>query len=102
ASHDLLEELLIPLFNRHTPRQIIAVWDSGNTYRLSISGKYKARRLTEEKDPALKEQMKALFDAVRELLAGVGVKQVRVPGEEADDVIAHLVERLPGTKMIHT
>lgn len=103
ALHDFITEILLEkTLKNAAPRQIIAVWDAGNTYRQSVYGDYKKARLDRERDPFIEGQLKALFREARRFLAALGIKQVEVPGEEADDVIAHLVERLPGTKFVHT
>lgn len=87
---------LMPLFDTFSPRRMIAVWDAGNAHRLALFPDYKKSRRGEEKEKVMAEQFKSLFNTARSLLAHLGVKQVKVPTEEADDVIALLCQRLRG------
>jgi len=92
----LLEQILV---GGTAPRQVIASWDSGNDYRLSISQDYKKKRREAERTPEQSAQIKALFETAKRFLAYIGVKNVSVPGNESDDLIALLVERLPEKKL---
>lgn len=85
---------------------MVAVWDKGNTHRLNIDSKYKEKRRLAEKDPVFKAEVTKLFEEAQTFLSYIGVKSVWVPGEEADDVIALLCQKLeaqrpstPGTKI---
>lgn len=101
----LIHDVLLPhVLKAAQPRQVIAALDRGNQYRRSIAGTYKEnrRKRAEETPSAVREQTKILQEKAGQLFAAIGIKQVSVPGEEADDLIAHLVERLPGPKMVHT
>lgn len=99
---DFIDQHLIPLLSGGAAaRQIIAVLDAGNTYRRGIFPKYKEKRRT-DRDPDTEKAINTLSDKAKTLLSYLGVKCVWVPGEEADDVIALLCERLPGYKTIHT
>jgi DNA polymerase I-like protein with 3'-5' exonuclease and polymerase domains len=80
-------------------RDIIAVFDGGNQYRRAIFPGYKVKP---EMDQAQLDAQNAAQAAVVDLLKGLGITMVRCPETEADDVIAFLVERLPGAKMVHT
>lgn len=91
---------LLPLLDTFSPRRMICVWDDGNTYRLACFPDYKKKRLADKKEKVLGEQFKQLFSSARSLLAHLGVKHVKVEGEEADDVIALLCGGLRGRNKI--
>jgi DNA polymerase I-like protein with 3'-5' exonuclease and polymerase domains/5'-3' exonuclease len=93
---------LIPLLENIPPRRIIAVWDAGNEYRLGFYPKYKElRRLrSADESPEFKKERRALFLEAERFMAYLGVKNVRVPGQEADDVIAMLCEKLSPTRQL--
>lgn len=99
---DFIDAHLLPYLGTSAPRQMIAVLDKGNTFRLNLWPAYKKRRLEEEREPEQAEQIALLRKHAGELLAYLGVKQVWVPGEEADDVIALLCGKLEGIKLVHT
>lgn len=99
---DFIDQHVTPLITAgNQSRQVIAVLDAGNTYRRNLFPKYKEKRRT-DRDPDTEKAINTLTDNAKTLLAYLGVKCVWVPGEEADDVIALLCERLPGHKTIHT
>lgn len=99
---DFVDQHITPLLSGGVAaRQVIAVLDAGNTYRRNLFPKYKEKRRT-DRDPDTEKAINTLTDNAKTLLAYLGVKCVWVPGEEADDVIALLCERLPGHKTIHT
>lgn len=78
------------------PRQIIACLDGGNTARSLLYFDYKAKRKERdrEENKLQREQIKLLMENGRRLLAYLGCRVVRVPGEEADDLIGLIVSRL--------
>lgn len=90
-----------PITRNFAPREIIAVWDGGNAYRKSLFPEYKAHRGKDTSDE-LKEATRDACDTVAKFLDAMGITQVQVAGVEADDVIAYLVQKLPGAKMVHT
>jgi DNA polymerase-1 len=103
AFEDFLHQFLFPILEQGTrPMDIIAVWDKGNTHRLNIDSTYKEKRRLAEKDPIFKAEVTKLFEEAQTFLAYIGCKNVWVPGEEADDVIALLCQKLEGTKVIYT
>lgn len=102
ALSSFLDEHILRYLNTAAPREIIAVWDKGNTHRLNIFPGYKKARREKERSPALAKEIGLLREKAGDFLAYIGVKQVWVPGEEADDVIALLCQRLIGSKIIHT
>ena len=99
---NFLERDLEDALSIFPPRRILACWDAGNTYRTLLYPAYKQARREKEKDPAEQEAMKPLFDTAKRTLAYLGVKNVSVPGEEADDLIALFCERVPGKKVVWT
>ena len=103
ALSDFLDKHLFPLLDAGTPPcQIIAAWDRGNTCRRSLWADYKKARREKEKSVVQEKETKELFKQAETLFAYLGCKQVWVPGEEADDVIALLCQRLDGPKLIYT
>ncbi|MEN6303764.1 MAG: DNA polymerase [Armatimonadia bacterium] len=102
ALRDFIESHLIPFMSTAAPRQFIAVWDKGNAFRLKVWPAYKKKRLEAERSEAMTQEVRQLREQAGDLLAYLGVKQVWVPGEEADDVIALLCAKLPGHKTVHT
>ena len=100
---DFLDQHLLPLLSSSAaPRDIIAVWDSGNTYRLNVWPDYKKKRLTQERDETLTRETKRLKQETNDFLAAIGARQCWVRGEEADDVIALLCKNLQEPKIVHT
>ena len=99
---DFIDTHLTPYLSDVAPRQFIAVLDKGNTYRLNKWPAYKQQRLSREREPEVAKQTAELMQKAGDFLAYLGVKQVWVPGEEADDVIALLCGKLEGSKLVHT
>ncbi len=97
-----LEMYLLPLLQNAAPRQVLAVTEGGNDYRQMLFAGYKAKRSAREKSQVLAEQQKVLFDSVQRFMQYLGCNIVNVPGAEADDVIALLVDKLPGQKIVST
>ncbi len=80
--------MLIKLMDDEHPDAIAVAWDvRGPTFRTEAYDQYKAQR---EKAPDLFTSQLPLIDEVLEVM---GVTQLRVPGYEADDVIATLATR---------
>ena len=99
---DFVDSHLLPILKHAAPRQVIAVLDKGNTYRRNLWQVYKQKRLEEVRDPATEQETKELQARAQELLVYLGVKIMWVPGEEADDVIALLCQKLAGPKIVYT
>jgi DNA polymerase I-like protein with 3'-5' exonuclease and polymerase domains/5'-3' exonuclease len=85
-----------------SPINIIAVLDAGNQYRKGLFPDYKKKRGEVEHDPVESEQKDRCMVLVKEFLVSQGVPLVKLPGQEADDVIAFLVENLKGEKVVYT
>lgn len=77
---------------RFSPDAVVVCWDRGKSrWRSDLFEDYKAQRLQQKKDSDLDlaalEEQKIL---VRKYLSSIGVRQVLVPGLEADDMLAWL------------
>lgn len=101
---NFLDRELIPILeNGWAYRQVIACWDAGNDYRIDLYESYKLKRRSKERSEMRSREMKNLFGKARELMAYLGIKQVQVAGEEADDLIALLCETLEANYIeVHT
>ena len=99
---DFMDTHLLPLLKHAAPRQIIVVLDKGNTYRRNLWQDYKQARRAEVRDPATEQETKELQERAQELLVYLGAKIMWVPGDEADDVIALLCQKLAGPKIVYT
>lgn len=99
---EFVEAYLDPILASVAPRQVIACFDGGNTARRLLYFDYKAKRGQRDKDenPIRSEQIKLLMEKGQRLLAYLGCRTVRVPGEEADDLIGLLVSRLEADSFI--
>ena len=96
-----MERYFLPSLEMYNPREMIATWDvkGGSEYRNRIFPGYKSRP---PMDPATLEQITLAESYVREFLLAMGITQCHCDGLEADDVIAYLVEKLPGEILIYT
>jgi DNA polymerase I-like protein with 3'-5' exonuclease and polymerase domains len=89
------DQVLKELFDKGvSPTNVIACWDGGNNYRLQLFPDYKKKRMAKEKSEVSAELMKTLFTKCQDLMLSLGIKQARVHGEEADDLIALFCQRL--------
>ena len=80
--------MLIKLMQDEKPDAMAVAWDvRGPTFRSEAYGDYKAQR---EKAPDLFTGQLPLID---EVLEAMDIEQIRIPGFEADDVIATLATR---------
>jgi DNA polymerase-1 len=80
--------MLIKLLQEEQPDAIVVAWDvRGPTFRTEAYEPYKAQR---EKSPDLFVDQLPLID---EVLTAMDIDQLRIPGYEADDVIATLATR---------
>ena len=80
--------MLIKLLQDERPDAIAVAWDvRGPTFRTEAYHEYKAQR---EKAPELFTGQLPLID---EVLKAMDIEQIRIPGYEADDVIATLATR---------
>ena len=69
------------------PAQIAAVFDApGKTFRDEIYADYKANR------PSMPEDLRAQIEPSLEAIEALGIRVVRIPGVEADDVIGTLAK----------
>jgi DNA polymerase I-like protein with 3'-5' exonuclease and polymerase domains/5'-3' exonuclease len=79
-----------------SPLHMIAVVDDGNVFRKSLLPTYKSARDTKkvEQDPLELAELDKCTALVKAFLASLGVTLVQLKGQEADDVIAYLVDKL--------
>src|SRR3954454_14649543 len=79
--------MLVKILTEYGPKATLVVWDAGQSGRGEISEDYKAGR--REKPDLLSEQ----WPHLQPLVEAFGYHNVKVPGYEADDVIATLARR---------
>src|SRR3954452_25310148 len=79
--------MLVKILTEYGPKATLVVWDAGQSGRGEISEDYKAGR--REKPDLLSEQ----WPHLQPLVEAFGYRNVKVPGYEADDVIATLAQR---------
>jgi DNA polymerase-1 len=79
--------MLVKILTDYGPKATVVVWDAGDTGRKTLYAEYKAQRTT--RPDLLKEQ----WPHLEPLVEAFGYKNLRVPGFEADDVIASIVEK---------
>jgi DNA polymerase-1 len=79
--------MLVKILTEYGPKATLVVWDAGMSGRGEISEDYKAQR--RERPDLLQEQ----WPHLQPLVEAFGYKNVKVPGYEADDVIATLATR---------
>lgn len=86
--------------------RIFFVWDGGRSRRrMEIQPTYKADRIkTEPKERELQEQYFSLFRDQQQKLAVLlhfmGIRQLRLPQREADDIIGHMSRMLESPSVI--
>lgn len=104
---NFVDRYLLPATKLVPLNKIIAVTDSGNLYRETLSPDYKkdrkiksAKMATEQ--PEVGVAIQASQIAVIDLLNCLGIAQVSLKFSEADDVISYLAQELPGHKLIYT
>lgn len=104
AFRNFLNRYMDAVFKLVAPRQVLIAMDAGIEYRRGIHPDYKKKR--EEKktvrDPVQIEQSAKFYRSMQNFWAATGCTVARVPGVEADDLIAFFCERLPGKKMVYT
>src|SRR5687767_4725066 len=79
--------MLVKILTEHGPRTTLVVWDAGMSGREQDYGEYKAQR--RERPDLLSQQWPHLAP----LVEAFGYRNIKVPGYEADDVIATLARR---------
>lgn len=86
------------------PMNILACLDDGNVYRKTLLPEYKAGREKKKAtdDPIEREQLAKCVELVKKFLVAQGAFLVRLPNQEADDIIAYLAKGLKGSKAIYT
>src|SRR5947209_8603144 len=79
--------MLVKILTDYGPKATVVVWDAGDTGRREVYADYKAQRTT--RPDLLKEQ----WPHLEPLVEAFGYRNLAIPGFEADDVIASIVER---------
>jgi DNA polymerase-1 len=79
--------MLVKILTEYGPKSTVVVWDAGMSGRDEVSPDYKAQR--KSRPDLLREQ----WPHFEPLVEAFGYRNVKVPGYEADDVIATLAER---------
>jgi DNA polymerase I len=79
--------MLVKILTEYGPKATLVAWDAGMSGRGDISEDYKAQR--RERPSLLQEQ----WPHLQPLVEAFGYQNIRVPGYEADDVIATLATR---------
>src|SRR5438270_350920 len=79
--------MLVKILTEYGPKATLVIWDAGMSGRAEISDDYKAGR--RERPDLLSEQ----WPHLQPLVEAFGYRNVKVPGYEADDVIATLAGR---------
>ncbi len=79
--------MLVKILTDYGPKATVVVWDAGDTGRREVYAEYKAQRTA--RPDLLKEQ----WPHLEPLVEAFGYRNLAVPGYEADDVIASIVER---------
>lgn len=89
ATH-VFSQMLLNLVRDRKPDYLITVLDTSDetVFRREIYSEYKAHR-----DPS-PEDMQVQIERIISIIHGVGIPTLRVPGFEADDIIATLARRL--------
>src|SRR5256714_498399 len=82
--------MLVKILTEYGPKATLVCWDAGMSGRGEISEDYKAGR--RERPDLLSEQ----WPHLQPLVEAFGYHNVKVPGYEADDVIATLAKRAQG------
>ncbi|MDQ3936205.1 MAG: DNA polymerase I [Actinomycetota bacterium] len=79
--------MLVKILTEYGPKSTVVVWDAGMSGREEVSADYKAQR--KARPDLLQEQ----WPHMQPLVEAFGYRNVKVPGYEADDVIATLAKR---------
>jgi DNA polymerase-1 len=79
--------MLVKIMTDYGPKATLVVWDAGTSGRKELYEEYKAQRTT--RPDLLKEQ----WPHLEPLVEAFGYRNYAVPGYEADDVIASIVEQ---------
>ncbi len=93
AIHGLCS-MLLKIEREHSPSHLVAVFDSpGATFRDAIYPAYKSNR------PPMPPELAAQIDLVPKVIGAFGISSLRVPGVEADDLIATLTRKASATDL---
>src|SRR3989440_10406220 len=79
--------MLVKILTEYGPKTTVVVWDAGASGRKEISAEYKADR--KARPDLLSDQ----WPHMEPLVEAFGYRNIKVPGYEADDVIATLARQ---------
>lgn len=82
------------------PNEILVFWDGGKDRKKAIYPEYKANRKLQLPGDMTKEDLWKSFKVCRIMLKHMGLKQYRVKGEEADDLLASACALFPESEKI--
>lgn len=99
---NFLETYLLPITEHTRLNRIIAVKDDGHDYRSRLFPDYKKHRREREQDPAQIASFEEAEETVLRFLTYMGIPSVSVKGTEADDIVAHFAQKLPGPVFIYS
>jgi DNA polymerase-1 len=77
---------LVAINEQFNPDKIIVAWDGGSTRRKKIFPEYKANRIN------IQNGFHQQLLIIQHILYDLGLEQILVPGEEADDIIGSFCE----------
>jgi len=81
------------ILERFRPQEVVICWDRGKSrWRSLIYPDYKADRLEKKREDVDLALVKEQMGYVRRYFNAVGVRQITIPGVEADDVLGWLSE----------
>jgi len=93
AIHGLCS-MLLKIEREHSPTHLVAVFDSpGPTFRDALYPAYKSNR------PPMPPELAAQINLVPKVIGAFGISSLRVPGVEADDLIATLTRKASATDL---
>jgi len=87
------------IIKKFRPYKVVIAWDIGRSKeRIELYSEYKANRIN--RDPEMREHIQRQRRDCQRLFDSLPVRQIAVPGVEADDVIGVLCEKLTGPKVV--
>lgn len=101
---NFLRMYLDPILANHAPVNVVAVLEGANhnARRRNMESTYKNKPSQDQDNELVNQQKDEALQIVQKVLLGLGCILVKAPACEADDVIALIVERTPGPKIIYT
>ena len=102
--NQFIEIYLKPILEEFQPWQIIAALEGskGNSRRRALLPEYKEKKEQDADDETIAEQKQLCLEGCQRLILHLGGTLVSTPFAEADDTVAHLLERIPGDHTVYT